>query len=250
MDIFSSYSLTEWILIFLAAFIIGLGKAGLKGIDMMSITLMAFVFGSKSSTGIVLPLLCVADIAAVAYYNRHAQWKHFWKLIPWMIIGILLGLVIGKDMDEAVFRKIMAVIILTTIIIVLVMEYRKSQQIPKHPLFTASTGLAAGFTTMLGNLAGAFANLYFLAMQLPKNDFIGTTAWIFLFVNLFKFPFQVFFWKNINAQSLQIDLVLIPALALGFGIGLLIVGKIQDEKYRKIVILLTLIGSVFMFFKR
>jgi hypothetical protein len=87
-------------------------------------------------------------------------------------------------------------------------------------------------------------------MQLPKNDFIGTAAWIFLFVNLFKFPFQVFFWKNINTQSLQIDLVLIPALALGFGIGILIVGKIQDEKYRKIVILLTLIGSVFMFFKR
>jgi uncharacterized membrane protein YfcA len=250
MDIISLYSLTEWILIFLAAFIIGLGKAGLKGIDMFSITLMAFVFGSKSSTGIVLPLLCVADIAAVAYYNRHAQWKHFWKLIPWMIIGILLGVVIGKDMDEAVFRKIMAVIILTTIIIVLVMEYRKTKQVPKHPLFTISTGLAAGFTTMLGNLAGAFANLYFLAMQIPKNDFIGTAAWIFLCINLFKLPFQVFFWKNINSQSLQIDLVLIPALALGFSIGILIVGKIQDEKYRKIVILLTLIGSVFMFFKR
>ena len=250
MDIFSLYSLTNWILIFLAAFIIGLGKAGLKGIDMLSVTLMAFVFGSKSSTGIVLPLLCIADIAAVAYYNRHAQWKHFWKLMPWMTIGILLGVFVGKDLNETVFRKIMAVIILTTIIIVLMMEYRKTNQVSNHPLFTASTGLAAGFTTMLGNLAGAFANLYFLAMQLPKNDFIGTSAWIFLFVNLFKFPLQVFFWKNINAQSLQIDLVLIPALALGFGIGLLIVGKIQDEKYRKIVILLTLIGSVFMFFKR
>lgn len=250
MDIISLYSLTEWILIFLAAFIIGLGKAGLKGIDMLSVTLMAFVFGSKSSTGIVLPLLCVADIAAVAYYNRHAQWKHFWKLIPWMIIGILLGVVIGKDMDEAVFRKIMAVIILTTIIIVLVMEYRKTKQVPKHPLFTISTGLAAGFTTMLGNLAGAFANLYFLAMQIPKNDFIGTAAWIFLCINLFKLPFQVFFWKNINSQSLHIDLVLVPALALGFGLGLFVVGKIQDEKYRKLVIVLTLVGSLFMFFKR
>lgn len=250
MYIFSLYSRPEWTLIFLASFIIGMGKAGLKGIDMLSVTLMAFVFGSKSSTGIVLPLLCMADIAAVAYYNRHAQWKHFWKLIPWMVIGILLGVFIGKDLNEAIFRKIMAVIILTTIIIVLMMEYRKAKQVPTHPLFTASTGLAAGFTTMLGNLAGAFANLYFLAMQLPKNDFIGTTAWIFLCINLFKFPFQVFYWKNINSQSLHIDLVLLPALALGFGIGLLIVGKIQDEKYRKIVILLTLIGSLFMFFKR
>jgi hypothetical protein len=86
MDILSSYSLSQWIPIMLASFIIGMSKAGLKGVDMLSVTLMAFVFGSKSSTGIVLPLLCVADIGAVAYYNRHAEWKHFWKLTPWMII--------------------------------------------------------------------------------------------------------------------------------------------------------------------
>jgi hypothetical protein len=67
------FSPTEWVLILFAAFIIGLTKGGVKGVDMLSVTVMAIVFGSKSSTGIVLPLLCFADIAAVAYYNRHAQ---------------------------------------------------------------------------------------------------------------------------------------------------------------------------------
>ncbi|MBI1692672.1 MAG: hypothetical protein FYV88_3950, partial [Bacteroidetes bacterium] len=58
-------SLTEgqWTLALLGAFIIGMGKAGLKGLDMLSVTLMAMVFGGKGSTGVVLPLLCVADIA-------------------------------------------------------------------------------------------------------------------------------------------------------------------------------------------
>ena len=250
MDIISFYSISQWLLILLASFIIGLGKAGLKGVDMLSVTLMAIVFGSKSSTGIVLPLLCLADIAAVAYYNRHAQWKHFWKLVPWMMMGILMGVYLGKDMNEAVFRKIMAVIILVTIVIVVWMEYRKSKQVPQHPFFAITTGLAAGFTTMLGNLAGAFANLYFLAMRMPKNNFIGTAAWIFLFMNLFKLPFQVFYWKNITRQSLQTDIVLIPTLALGFWAGIAIVGKIKDEQYRKLVILLTVIGSVMMLVKR
>ena len=54
---------------------------------------------------------------------------------------------------------------------------------------------------MLGNLAGAFANIYFLAMRLPKNGFIGTAAWVFLVINLFKLPFQVLVWKNINADK-------------------------------------------------
>src|SRR6476661_2098905 len=114
MDILSAYSLTNWILILLAAFIIGLSKAGLKGIDMMNVTIMAIVFGGKASTGIVLPLLCVADIFAVIYYHRHAQWWHFWRLLPWMIAGILIGVFTGKDINEELFRKIMALIIIVT----------------------------------------------------------------------------------------------------------------------------------------
>ncbi|MDE3252347.1 MAG: sulfite exporter TauE/SafE family protein [Bacteroidota bacterium] len=244
------FSYMEWFLILIAAFIIGMSKAGLKGVDMLSVTLMAFVFGGKTSTGIVLPLLCVADIAAVAYYHRHAEWKHFWKLIPWMVLGILSGVYLGKDMNEVLFRKIMALIILVTIIIVLWMEYRKVKSIPQNPLFVVGTGLTAGFTTMIGNLAGAFANLYFLAMQMPKNNFIGTAAWIFLCINLFKLPFQVFYWKNIQWQSIQTDIFLLPALALGFWAGIRIVHRIRDDNYRKFVILMTLIGSVILLFKK
>jgi len=245
-EVIHSYDLIQWILVMLAAFLIGMGKAGLKGVDMLNVTLMAIVFGGKTSTGIVLPLLCVADIAAVAYYNRHAQWKYFWKLVPWMMAGILLGVFAGKDMDEQLFKKIIAAIILVTIVVVFVMEYRKSKEVPDNLFFTIPTGLAAGFTTMMGNLAGAFANLYFLAMRLGKNDFIGTGAWIFLFMNLFKLPFQIFYWKNIDTETIQVDLLLIPALAAGFWAGLKIVQKINDVQFRKLIIVLTLIGAVLM----
>ena len=249
METLALYPYSTWILIMLAAFFIGLGKAGLKGIDMLSVTLMAFVFGSKASTGIVLPLLCLSDIAAVSYYNRHAKWNHFWKITPWMILGILIGIYVGKDMNEVLFRKVMAIIILFTIIIIVLMELRKSKTVPTSPLFIASTGLAAGITTMLGNLAGAFSNLYFLAMRLEKNDFIGTAAWIFLFMNLFKLPFQVFLWKNISIQSIKIDVLLLPTLAIGFILGLALVDKVKEKDYRRLIIILTLIGSLLMLFK-
>jgi hypothetical protein len=250
MNIFNAYTITEWQLILLAAFLIGLGKAGLKGVDMLAITLMALVFGGKSSTGVVLPLLCIADIAAVRYYHRHAQWAHFRKLFPWMALGILLGVWLGKDLDEQVFRQLMAGIVVVTIAIVLGMELRKSAKVPGHPAFAVGTGLAAGFTTMMGNLAGAFANLYFLAMRMPKNDFIGTAAWLFLVINLFKLPFQAFYWKNINTTTLLTDLGLLPALAAGFGLGLRLVRRLQDTHYRKAVIVLTLAGAVLMLLKR
>ena len=84
---------------------------------------------------------------------------------------------------------------------------------------------------------------------MPKNGFIGTAAWVFLVINLFKLPFQVIVWKNINGGSLKVDLILIPALILGFWAGIKIVYRIKDDNYRKIVIVLTLIGAAAIFLK-
>jgi uncharacterized membrane protein YfcA len=243
-------SAINWLLIFIAAFVIGLSKAGLKGIDLVNIAIMAIVFGGKASTGIVLPLLCIADVFAVIYYHRHAQWKQFWKLIPWIIIGILIGVYTGRELNEIIFRKVMAVIIIVSVMIMLWIEIRKTIRLPSNRLFAATMGSIAGFTSMLGNLAGAYSNLYFLAMRMPKNNFIGTAAWLFLIINFLKLPFQIIYWKNIDRSSLQTDLILLPAMVLGFLCGIKIVAKIKDESYRKIVIALTLAGAVMIFLKR
>ncbi|MDQ3279644.1 MAG: sulfite exporter TauE/SafE family protein [Bacteroidota bacterium] len=242
-------SALNWFLILLAAFIIGLSKAGIKGIDMMNVTIMALVFGGKASTGVVLPLLCAADILAVKYYHRHAQWEHFRKLMPWMVVGILIGVFVGKDLDEKVFKAVMAVIIILTVVIMLLFEFSKRVTVPQHKGFVAIMGSVSGFTTMLGNLAGAFSNIYFLAMRLSKNDFIGTAAWVFLVINLFKLPFQVVYWNNITLATLWIDLLLLPALLIGFFCGIRIVAKIRDDSYRKVVIVLTLLGALVILFR-
>ena len=216
---------------------------------MLNITLMAIVLGGKASTGVVLPLLCIADLMAVKYYHRHAEWQHFWKLIPWVLVGVLVGVYSGQQMDEAVFRKIMATIIVVSVGIMIYLELKKVTLMPTNKWFVSGMGLAAGFTTMIGNLAGAFANLYFLAMRMRKNNFIGTAAWVFLVINYFKLPFQIFYWKNITFSSFQIDLVLLPALLLGFWVGIRLVALVKEDGYRKLVLLLTVVGAVFIFWK-
>lgn len=249
-SLLNEYSVVSWVLLSLAAFFIGLAKAGLKGIDMLNITLMAIVLGGKASTGVVLPLLCAADIMAVKYYHRHAAWNHFWKLAPWMVIGILVGVIAGQSMNESLFRKVMAGIIVATVFIMLYLELKKKMAVPSNRGFVAGMGLVTGFTTMIGNLGGAFANIYFLAMRMSKVNFIGTAAWLFLAINLFKLPFQIFVWKNITLLSLKTDLLLLPPLFAGFVLGIKIVGLIKDDSYRKLIIVLTFIGALFIFFRR
>ena len=102
---------------------------------------------------------------------------------------------------------------------------------------------------MIGNLAGVFANIYFLAQKLPKNEFIGTAAWLFFIINIFKLPFHFFVWKTINLKSFNISLMLIPFVALGLFIGIKLVKKINENTYRKLILLFTALGALVIFFK-
>ena len=243
-----------YLLAFTSAVLIGVAKSGLKGLGLVIVTFMALAYGSKASTGIVLPLLLLGDIMAVLYYNRHAQWNLLKSLIPGMIIGVLIGVWVGKDIPEDIFKKMMSMIILISLSIMIWTERKKQIQILNADnywsrFFAPFTGLIAGFATMIGNLAGPFVNIYFLITRIPKNQFIGTAAWLYLIVNFIKMPFHVFSWGTINANSLLIDLYMTPMIFLGFYIGVKIVKVINENFFRKLVLLATGIGAILIFFK-
>lgn len=252
LRLISSYELSnlDTFLAFLAAIILGLGKAGIKGLGVVIVTLMAIVFGGKASTGVLIPLMVVADIFAVIYYHQHTQWKYLGKLLPMMAVGVLLGVWGANDISEELFKQIMAVFILVTVVIMFWMDQRKAViGIPRHWAFSSGMGLLSGITSMIGNLAGSFANIYFLAMRLPKNEFIGTAAWLFFIINVFKLPFHIFVWKTVTKESLLLNLFLIPGIVIGFFIGIIIVKVINNELYRKFILIVTAIGALLILFR-
>ncbi|GGD20576.1 sulfite exporter TauE/SafE family protein [Hyunsoonleella pacifica] len=251
LEILQSHGLTQlqWVAIGLAAFILGFSKSGIKGIGIIIILILAFVFGEKASTGILLPMLISADIVAVSYYNRHTQWRFIKKLIPSMVVGVLVGVWVGDIISEIVFKRVMAVIIIASLGIMLFFEKQNTNSIPKNKVFSNSAGFLAGFTTMIGNLAGPISNIYFLAIRLPKNEFIGTGAWLFFIINVFKLPFHFFVWKTVTKESLVLNLTLVPIILVGFFIGATLVKKISNVNYRKFIIIVTAIGGVIMLFR-
>lgn len=242
-------SLTSWILASAAAFVIGMSKAGIKGIAVINVTFMALAFGAKESTGLVVPLLVLADIFAVIYYNRHTQWNYVFKVLPWMVLGVLVGVYVGKDLPESLFKTGMVTIILITVFMMYWWDRKKIKTVPKHWAFSSSIGLIAGITTMVGNLAGAFSNIYFLAMRLPKNHFIGTAAWLFLIVNIIKLPFHFFVWETISKESLVLNLKLLPGILIGFVVGINVIKLIKEAFFRKMILVLTALGAILIMFQ-
>ena len=230
----------------LAAFLIGCSKAGIKGISAIAVTLLALAYGAKNSTGIMLPLLITGDIAAVIYYNKKCNWQLLFKLLPYVAIGVVIGAFIGDAMPEEIFQKVMAAIIIISVSLMVWYERSTIQLESRSTGLGMILGILAGITTMIGNLAGAFANLFFLSMRLSKETFIGTAAWLFFVINLFKLPFHIFMWKTIDLNSFYIGLWLLPFLAMGFIMGLKLVTLFNDSSYRYFIILMTFIGAVVM----
>lgn len=247
-NIYSFFSL-PFLLVPLGAFLLGIAKSGVKGIAVFIVILFVFAFGAKASTGVLMPLLIGGDIFAIIYYKKHADWKYIFILIPWMILGVILGTYFGNLLDENTFRLGMAGLILLTTLLLLYWERYPLKQVPSHWSFAGSLGVLAGFTTMIGNLAGAVTNIYFLAMRLPKNVFIGTSAYVFFIINLFKVPFHVYVWETINLGSFLTSLSYFPFLFLGLFVGVKVVARINDKNYRKLILILTAIGSVVLFLR-
>lgn len=241
-------SLWQWILATLSAFLLGTSKTGVSGAGMVAIPVLAAIFGGKMSAGLVLPMLSFADVFAVSYYNRHAEWKYVLKLLPWAVLGIFLGLYVGERISDQVFKEIIGVIVITSIGIMIWRDTRKKQlRIPDYWWFSALMGFAGGFATMIGNSAGPIMALYLLSMRLPKNSYIGTGAWFFFVINLFKIPLHIFIWKTITWTSFSFDVLMIPALATGALLGIRIVKLIPEKIYRIFIIIVTLISSAFLF---
>jgi uncharacterized membrane protein YfcA len=247
ITLFSFQFTTADLLIFLlVAVFVGMSKTGVHGTGMVAVPLLASVFGGQLSSGIMLPMLCLADVMGVWYYHRHASWQHLKKLFPWAVVGTVLGTIVGGMIDDNIFRMIMAVIIVGSVVIMLWLERGHKEDIPDYKWFAALTGTAGGFTSMVGNLAGSVMAVYFLSMRLPKNAFIGTTAWFFMVMNWFKVPFHVFAWHTITWNTFLLNLSALPLIAVGALIGIVIVKNIPEKLYRWFIIGMTLVAAIMM----
>lgn len=248
MTLFTFDFSTGQLLIFLlVALFIGMSKTGVHGAGMMAVPLLATVFGGQLSSGVMLPMLCLADVMGVWYYHRHASWVHLKKLFPWAAIGTLLGTYVGDSIDDGTFKAVMAVIIVISVLIMVWLERgRHREEIPDYYWFAALTGIAGGFTSMIGNLAGSVMAIYFLSMRLPKNSFIGTSAWFFMVINWFKIPFHVWGWKTVSWNTFLLDLTVVPVIAVGAYLGILVVRMLPENAYRWFIISMTLIAAAFM----
>ena len=237
----------QWAIIVLSALCVGMSKTGVQGIMLMIVPLLAMAFGAKESTGIILPMLCMADIIAVAYYKRIADWKMVAKLLPTAILGFFVAIGVDSMVPNGQFRQLMGWTLMLALGVMIWSEiFSKENRWMKKWWYAAIFGLLGGFTTMIGNAAGPVMSVYLLSMRKEKMEYIGINAWFFLVVNLLKIPLQAFVWNNITWDSLSLNLLLLPVIGIGAVIGIRIVKMLPEKTFRRFIQVVTILSVILM----
>lgn len=239
------FTAVEWALAVLAATGIGVSKSGLPGVSLLHVVLFAQLFPGLRSTGVVLPMLIVGDVGAVLLFRRHAQWNHVFRTLPPALIGVGIGWACMRAWPGLNWNPVIGGIVAGLAVLQLVRNWRPDllSDMPHARGFAWTMGLLAGVTTMVANAAGPVMGLYLLAVALPKDAFVGTSAWFFLLINVLKVPFsaQLGF---IEPATLAFNALLIPVILSGLFLGRALVAKVPQKVFDSLILAFAILASL------
>ena len=244
----------EMLLLFIAAAGIGVSKSGFAGVSMLHVLLFAEVFGSKPSTGALLPMLVTGDIIAIFFFGKKVDWTQVRKLLPASMLGVMVGALAMNYLKGPIFDFVVGLIIL----VLASMQTARTVQpgffdkLPHETSFAFTLGFLAGVATMMANAAGPIVTLYLLAVGMPKLELVACSAWFFLTINVFKLPFSAFMGL-ITVKTLAINVLFAPAILLGILLGRWMLDRIPQKAFNILLLGFTLIAAlrllgVFSFF--
>ena len=246
-EIFADVSVLQIVVLAVGAVLIGINKTAIPGLGVLPVVMLTLVFETRLSTGLQLGMLALADLIAVAYYRRNADWKILLKLLPWALCGIGVGFVLLRWViptdDTSVMRRLIGILVLVLMGVSFARKKLSPEKIPSGHIASAFYGITLGTTTQLANAAGPVSAIYFLAMKLPKEKYLGCCAWFFLILNWIKLPIFVAEGR-ITWRSFQLDLCMIPFLIAGGALGILLLRKLPQKIFEAVIQVLVVVAAI------
>jgi uncharacterized membrane protein YfcA len=162
--------------------------------------------------------------------------------------GVVIGYFALGRINDVQMRLLIGVILIVLVVFQFLRSRRpavEGEAQPARPWMAPLAGVTAGFTTMAANAAGPVMMLYLLAMRLPKIVFVGTAAWYFFLLNLFKIPFSASLGM-INLSSLGVALWIAPFAILGGLVGRPILERMNQRVFELVALGLTFVAALSM----
>ncbi len=226
-----------------AVIITGISKSGLGGgLGQLSVPLMAMFISPVAAAAIMLPILCLIDISNLWGYRKHWNRGDVALMLPGAVIGISVGAMTYRYVDDNAIRLLLGVITIIFAISLILQDSPDSEGRKPGKLTGFTCGIISGFTSFIAHAGGTPVKFYLLPQKLSKKVFVGTHVFFFFAVNQIKI--WPYFWLGqFSTENLSTSLVLAPAVPIGVVIGWWLVKVVPIAQFYRIIYVLLLVAG-------
>ena len=202
-----------------ALLIFGISKAGFgSGLGILAVPLIALTIPAAQAAAIMLPILCVMDLAALWAYRGQWSRENMKIMLPGGIAGIVLGALTFRYVNEVGLKLMLGVV---AIGFVLQRGISTSSQLENSTPTTAKGyfwSTVSGYTSTLAHAGGPPLSIYLLPQRMDKALLVGTTVVFFAIMNYVKLiPYTLL--GLFDGSNLATSAGLVPVGVLGIFCG-------------------------------
>lgn len=227
-----------WAVAVPAVTLTGISKGGLGGGAAVSTPLLALVIPPAQAAAIMLPVLCVMDLAGLRMYSGSWDRRIMRIIVPAGILGCVIGAFTFRLIEDAWLRIMLGVIALGF----LAWTVYPRKHLPAKPGDAAGWfwGTLSGFTSFVAHAGSPPVMVYLVPQRLDKAVFVATTLVFFTAMNYAKI--LPYLWLGLlDTRVLSTSALLVPVGIVGTYIGMWLQRRIDARLFYRIIYTLLLV---------
>ena len=227
-----------------AVVLTGISKSGLGGgLGQLSVPVMAMFISPVAAAAIMLPILCTIDLFNLWNYRRDWHRSNVAVMVPGALVGIGIGALTFKHVDENAIRLLLGVITLIFAFSYFVRRKPTDADTGRGRALGLFCGTLSGFTSFVAHAGGGPVKFFLLPQRLAPRIFVGTHVVFFFIVNQLKI--WPYLWLGqFSPANLGTSLLLLPAVPVGVWIGWRLIQVIQPELFYKVCYILLFVAGI------
>lgn len=210
------------------------------GLALVSMPILAGIIGIRNATPLIVLVAILAEVILLFRYRNEINVKAVWRMIVAGMIGIPLGVIALKRLDERIILTVLGVLIVLYAVYALLNLRLPSLEGNSWPF---GFGFISGVLGGAYNIAGPLVIVYGDCRKWQPKEFKGNLQGYFLLGSVIAVISHALA-QNFSREIFNLYLLSIPAIVLGLIAGLSLDKYVNQVIFRKVVLVGLVIAGI------
>jgi uncharacterized membrane protein YfcA len=217
-----------------AVLLLGISKSGFgAGFGSLAVPMMALAVTVPQAAAMLMPVLLVMDLLGLAAFRKHFDMKLIRFLLPWGLLGTLVGSFSFGLLDARLVAGVVGVF--TLVFLAQRLLFAPGPDSPHPPKWLgAILTTMSGFTSFIAHAGGPPVNAYVIPMRLSPLVFAATMSAFFTVLNLSKWiPYA---WLGLlDMRNMATSVALLPFAPIGVWVGVRLAHRVKPLLFYRLL---------------